>query len=114
MAAQVNQHKMLSSSTNWDKHSSDGHENSSVLAPKPGTEIQKNINNPERTETPAPAPIYSKDPTPNHSTDPNQKTCSFSRPPTPDGNQQTGVWKDPMPASVHLNVVLMRVVVECI
>ncbi|KAK5600928.1 hypothetical protein CRENBAI_006834, partial [Crenichthys baileyi] len=63
-------------------------------APKPGSEIRKNINNPERAETPAPASIDPKDPTPNHSTDTNQKTCSFSRLPTPDGKQRTGVWKE--------------------
>ncbi|KAK5599440.1 hypothetical protein CRENBAI_021150 [Crenichthys baileyi] len=70
---------------------------------KPGTEILKNPNNPDRAKTPAPALIHPQDLTPNPSTNPNQKVCSFSPPPTPDGKKRTGVWKDPMPTSAHLN-----------
>ncbi|MEQ2284365.1 hypothetical protein AMECASPLE_020958 [Ameca splendens] len=59
-------------------------------APKPGTEIQGNPNDPERAEKPAPAPDNPQDPNLNPSPDPDQKARSLSWPPTPDGKQQTG------------------------
>ncbi|MEQ2312318.1 hypothetical protein AMECASPLE_029688 [Ameca splendens] len=59
------------------------------LAPKPGTEIQGNPNNPERAEEPAPSPDNPQDPNFNPSPDPDQKDRSLSWPPTPDGKQQT-------------------------
>ncbi|MED6279160.1 hypothetical protein CHARACLAT_031682 [Characodon lateralis] len=46
-------------------------------APKPGTEIQGNPNDPESAEKPAPAPDNPLDPNP--SPDPNQKARSLSR-----------------------------------
>ncbi|MEQ2230353.1 hypothetical protein ILYODFUR_028422, partial [Ilyodon furcidens] len=60
-------------------------------APKPGTEIQGNPNDPERAEEPAPAPDNPQDPNLNPSPDPDQKARSLSWPLTPDGKQQTGV-----------------------
>ncbi|MEQ2289816.1 hypothetical protein AMECASPLE_037126 [Ameca splendens] len=82
-------------------------------APKPGTEIQGNPNDPKRAEEPAPPPDNPQEPNLNlnPSPDPDQKACSLSRPLTPDGKQQTAVEKDPKPTSAHSNVVLMRVVV---
>ncbi|MEQ2296627.1 hypothetical protein AMECASPLE_026611 [Ameca splendens] len=80
-------------------------------APKPGTEIQGNPNDPEE---PAPAPDNPQDPNLNPIPDPDQKARSFSRPPIPDGKQQTRVGKDPKPTSARSNVVLIRVVVVCI
>ncbi|KAK5623397.1 hypothetical protein CRENBAI_014843 [Crenichthys baileyi] len=57
--------------------------------PNPGTEIQGNPSNAERAETAATVPGNPQDPNP--SPDPDQKACSLSWPPTPDGKQRTGV-----------------------
>ncbi|MED6234002.1 hypothetical protein ATANTOWER_020403, partial [Ataeniobius toweri] len=53
-------------------------------APKPGTKIQGNPNDPERAEEPAPAPDNPQDPNLNPCPYPDQKARSLSRPPTPD------------------------------
>ncbi|KAK5618108.1 hypothetical protein CRENBAI_022129 [Crenichthys baileyi] len=55
---------------------------------------------------PAQAPIDPQDPTINPSLDPDKKACSFSWPPTSDGKQRTGVWKDPKPTLARSNMVL--------
>ncbi|MEQ2301848.1 hypothetical protein AMECASPLE_000470 [Ameca splendens] len=67
----------------------------------------KNPNDPERAETPTPAPIDPQDLTPNPSLDPDQKARSFSQPPIPDDKQRTGLWKDLVPTFAHSNVVML-------